>query len=45
MKSDVDYDVILIDATETPIELTKKTKEVLLRKKEKALHKDTSGCA
>lgn len=44
LKSDVEYDVILIDATETPIEQPKKTKGILLREKEKAHYKDTSGC-
>ncbi len=32
IKSDIEYDVILIDATETPIERPKKTKALLLRK-------------
>jgi len=31
LKSDIEYEVILIDATETPIERPKKTKVVLLR--------------
>ena len=37
-------DIILIDATETPIERPKKTKKVLFRKKEKAYIKNTSCC-
>jgi hypothetical protein len=36
LKSDVEYEVVLIDATETPIERPKKTKAFLLRKKEEA---------
>ncbi len=34
LKSDREYELVLIDATETPIERPKKTKAVLLRKKE-----------
>ena len=36
LKSDAEYEIILIDATETPIERPQKTKEILFRKKEKA---------
>lgn len=44
LKSDMEYDVILIDATETPIERPKKPKAFLLRKKEEAHSKD-SDCS
>lgn len=43
LKNTVGYDVILIDTTETPIERPKKAKAFLLRKKEKAYLKDSSG--
>ncbi|CAM3248041.1 DDE superendonuclease family protein [Legionella anisa] len=42
VKSDVEYEVILIDATETPIERPKKTKALLFREKEKAYAKNTT---
>ncbi len=42
LKSDTEYDVILINATETPIERPKKTKALLLRQEEEAHVKDTS---
>jgi len=42
VKSDVEYEVILIDATETPIERPKKTKTLLFRKKEKAYAENTT---
>ena len=42
LKSDVEYEVVLIDATETPIERPKKTKTILFRQKEKTYHKDTA---
>jgi len=35
LKSDVEYDVILIDATETPIERPKKNKSIIIREKRK----------
>ena len=38
----MEYDVILIDATETPIERPKKTKTFLLREEEKAPLKDAA---
>ena len=44
LKSDIEYDVVLIDATETPIERPKKAKAFLFRKKEKTYFKD-SGCS
>ena len=37
LKSDVEYEFFLVDATETPIERPKKTEEILLRQ-EKATH-------
>jgi hypothetical protein len=39
-ETDVSYEVILVDATETPIERPKKTKSLLLWKEEKAHHKE-----
>jgi hypothetical protein len=44
LKSDMEYEVILIDATETPIERSKKTNIFLFRQKEKAYVKDTNYC-
>ena len=41
LKSDMEYDVVLIDATETPIERPKKAKTFLLGKKEKTHVKDS----
>lgn len=38
VKSDVEYEVILIDATESPVERPKKTARLLLGKEEKAQH-------
>jgi hypothetical protein len=35
LKSDVEYDVILIDATETPIERPKKNKSIIIQEKRK----------
>ncbi len=40
MKNDMDYEVILVDATESPIERPKKIKVILFRKKEKAYIKN-----
>jgi hypothetical protein len=42
LKSDVEYEVVLIDATETPIERPKKTKILLFRQKEATYAKDTN---
>ncbi|KEI35370.1 mobile element protein ISFw6 [Francisella sp. W12-1067] len=42
LKSDVDYEVVLIDATETPIERPKKTKKLLFWQKEAAYVKDVN---
>lgn len=36
LKSDMEYDVILIDATETPIERPKKSKNIFTREKRKS---------
>ncbi len=44
LKSDVEYEVVLIDATESPIERPKKTKALLFREKEKTHVKDTNYC-
>jgi len=51
LKSEMEYEVVLIDATESPIERpkgakkTKKQTKALLFRKEKAAHaKSTSGC-
>lgn len=37
LKSDVEYDVILIDATETPIERPKKSKNISIRERKKSI--------
>ena len=42
LKSDMGYEVILVDATESPIERPKKTKAILLRKAKAAHAKDTA---
>ncbi len=41
LKSDVEYEVLVIDATETHVERPKKAKTILLRKEEKAQYKNT----
>ncbi|SPR14261.1 IS5 family transposase ISOt6 [Orientia tsutsugamushi] len=43
MKSDMNYEVVLIDATESPIERPKKTKILLFRKEEKAYTKNSNS--
>jgi len=43
LKDPGDYDVVLVDATETPIERPKKTTNVLLRQEKAAHHKDAGG--
>ncbi|KJV53893.1 putative transposase [Orientia tsutsugamushi str. Gilliam] len=43
MKSDMNYEVVLIDATETPIERPKKNKILLFRKEEKAYTKNSNS--
>ncbi len=40
MRNDIGYEVILVDATESPIERPKKTKVIFFRKKEKAYIKN-----
>ena len=42
LKNDVEYEVLLVDATETPIERPKKTKEILLRKEKTSYHKNAN---
>lgn len=37
VKSDVDYEVVLIDATETPIERPKKSKNIITQEKRKGI--------
>ncbi|KJV73391.1 transposase [Orientia tsutsugamushi] len=44
MKSDMNYEVVLIDATESPIERPKKTKILLFRKEKKAYTKNSNSC-
>ncbi|SPR06822.1 IS5 family transposase ISOt6 [Orientia tsutsugamushi] len=44
MKSDMNYEVVLIDATESPIERPKKTKILLFRKEENAYTKNSNSC-
>ncbi|SPR08687.1 IS5 family transposase ISOt6 [Orientia tsutsugamushi] len=43
MKSDTNYEVVLIDATESPIERPKKTKILLFMKEEKAYTKNSNS--
>ncbi|KJV50808.1 DDE superendonuclease family protein [Orientia tsutsugamushi str. Gilliam] len=43
MKSDMNYEVVLIDAIESPIERPKKTKILLFRKEEKAYTKNSNS--
>ncbi|KJV57584.1 putative transposase [Orientia tsutsugamushi str. Karp] len=42
MKSDMNYEVVLVDATESPIESLKKTKILLFMKEEKAYTKNSN---
>ena len=44
-KSEMEYEVVLVDATETPIERPKKTKTLLLRQEEKAYFKEPDCCS
>ena len=37
LKSDIEYDVVLIDATETPIERPKKNKKISIQEKRKGI--------
>ncbi|KJV76023.1 transposase [Orientia tsutsugamushi] len=43
MKSDMNYEVVLVDATESPIESLKKTKILLFMKEEKAYTKNSNS--
>lgn len=43
LKSDMEYEVVLIDATESPIERPKKAKAVLFRKEKATYTKDTAA--
>ncbi|SPM44692.1 IS5 family transposase ISOt6 [Orientia tsutsugamushi] len=43
MKSDMNYEVVLIDATESPMERPEKTKILLFRKEEKAYTKNSNS--
>ena len=38
LKSDVDYEVVLIDATETPCERPKKDKDISIQERRNAIH-------
>ncbi len=38
LKSDMEYDVVLIDATETPIERPKKNKSAITQERRKGIH-------
>ncbi|KJV54988.1 putative transposase [Orientia tsutsugamushi str. Kato PP] len=38
MKSDMNYEVVLIDATETPIERHKKNKNSIIQERRKGIH-------
>jgi len=38
VKSDMEYDVILVDATESPIERPKKTKKTTIQAKRRSIH-------
>lgn len=40
----MEYELVLIDATESPIERPKKAKKVLFRKKEKTYVKNSADC-
>ena len=41
LEKSAEYEMILVDATETPIERPKKTKTILLRKEKEAYTKNT----
>ncbi|CAL7961016.1 hypothetical protein MIDIC_330011 [Alphaproteobacteria bacterium] len=43
LKSDMEYEVVLVDASETPIQRPKKTAIFLFRGKEKTYHKKPSS--
>ncbi|KJV79725.1 transposase [Orientia tsutsugamushi] len=38
MKSDINYEVVLIDATESPIEIPKKNKNSIIQERRKGIH-------
>lgn len=38
MKNDMDYEVVLVDATESPIERPKKNKSYIIQEKRKGIH-------
>ncbi|BAG40970.1 DDE superendonuclease family protein [Orientia tsutsugamushi str. Gilliam] len=38
MKSDMNYEVVLIDATESPIERPKKNKNSIIQERRKGIH-------
>ncbi len=44
LKSDAEYEVILVDATESPIERPKKAKAILFRKEKAAHAENTDAC-
>jgi hypothetical protein len=44
LKSDVDYEVVLIDVAETPVERPKKTAEVVFREEKAAYDEGSGGC-
>jgi len=44
LKSDAEYEVILVDATESPIERPKKAKAILFRKEKAAHTENTDAC-
>ena len=44
LKSDMEYEVILVDATESPVERPKKAKKGLLRQEETSYIKESSDC-
>jgi hypothetical protein len=43
LKSEAKYEIVLIDATESPVERPKKTKKILFWKEKKTHLKDTGG--
>jgi hypothetical protein len=44
LRSDMEYEVVLIDATESPIERPKKTTKMVLRQEKAAYAENPSGC-
>ncbi|KJV88574.1 transposase [Orientia tsutsugamushi] len=43
MKSDINYEVVLIDATESPIERPKKNKNSIIQERKKAYTKNSNS--